>query len=199
MKTKLFYFCAFLFMLSFGSCETEDVAKNSENSNKAASSETTNPDILNNFSACVTVDLIAGQQYDSGEVSVYFDVDNVYVEYRANTNWLIKKTHLYVGDFQLVPTNNSGSPVPGQFPISTNFPNGTSQAVYTISKANLPECFTITAHAEVVRLQNGSVVQTETAWGEGVRFTNKNWAMYFSVCQSDCFDYEDYYFGNYNN
>lgn len=199
MKTKLFYFGAFLLMLSFNSCETEDVAKNSENSNKAASSETTNPDILNNLTACMSVNLMAGQHYDSGDVNVYFDVDNVYVEYITSPNWFIKKTHLYVGDCQLIPRNNSGNPVPGQFPISTSFSPSTNRVVYTISKVNLPECFCIAAHAEVVRMQNGVVVQTETGWGQGTRFTNKSWAMYFTVCQSDCFDYEDYYFGSYNN
>jgi hypothetical protein len=199
MKTKLFYFGALLLMLSFGSCETDDFSKNAENSNKTVSSTTTNPEIINNLTACVSVNLMAGQHHDSGDVNVYFDVDNVYVEYITSANWLIKKTHLYVGAGHLIPKNNSGNPIPGQFPISTSFQNFTNRVVYTIPKTDLPECFSIAAHAEVVRMQNGTVVQSETAWGQGTRFTNKSWAMYFSVCQYDCFDYEDYYFGSYNN
>lgn len=197
MKTNLFYFGALFVMLTLGSCETEKVEENSAKPLKLSLQfETVDPDILNYYTACTTMNMMAGQQYDSGDVNVYVDLNNVYVEYIAHTNWLIKKTHLYIGSLQLVPTNNSGSPVPGQFPTSSTFPNGTSHIVYSIPKSILPECFTVAAHAEVVRMQNGSVVQTETAWSGNIRFTNRNWATYFNVCQSDCFDYEDYYFGN---
>jgi hypothetical protein len=46
--------------------------------------------------------------------------------------------------------------------------------------------FLIAAYAEVQRLQNGVVVQSEIDWGEGDRFHPSDWGTSFDVCQSDC-------------
>jgi hypothetical protein len=194
MKTKLLYLFVGAIALTFASCEQDNV---SETKQLSQAKNNSNNFVVNTVSLkpCKVVDLMAGQNYDSGDLSVYVDLNNVYVEYTTTDNWYIRKTHLYVGDCQLIPRNNSGNPIPGQFPISNALSNGTQTITYTIPKSNLPACFCIAAHAEVYRVQNGTVVQTETAWAAGERFTQKSWATFFSVCQDDCFDIEDYYFG----
>lgn len=181
--------------LTFAACENDSVSEEQQSSLKKTLVNNPTVNTLD-MTPCVVSNLMAGQHYDSGDLSVYFDLDNVYVEYTTTGNWYIRKTHLYVGSFQLIPTNNGGNPIPGQFPINNTHTSGTQTVTYTIAKASLPECFSIAAHAEVNRVQNGVVVQSETAWASGVRFNQKSWATYFSVCQSDCFDIEDYYFGN---
>lgn len=191
MKTKLLYPLLGAVALVFSACENETTPENQTKNVSVSPSESTV-----GLTPCTTANLMAGQNYDSGDLSVYVDLNNVYVKYTTTGNWFIRKSHLYVGSYQLIPRNNSGNPIPGQFPINNNHPNGTQTITYTFAKTNLPECFVVAAHAEVVRVENGVVVQTETAWASGNRFTPRNWATYFSVCQSDCFDIEDYYFGN---
>lgn len=191
MKTKLLYLFIGAVTLSFTACENDTNPNNTAKPN----SNVVNT-VVSGLTPCVNTNLNAGQHFDAGDVNVYVDLNNVYVEYTATGNWFIKKTHLYVGNCQLIPRNNAGNPMIGQFPISNTYFSGTQSVIYTIPKSTLPECFCIAAHAEVVRKENGVVVQTETAWADGERFTNKNWATFFSVCQSDCFDIEDYYFGN---
>jgi hypothetical protein len=193
MKTKLLYVIVSAVVLTFASCENENTTEDQQSKSTNSNSTTIN---TVNLTPCTVTNLMAGQNYDSGDLSVYFDLNNVYVEYTTTGNWFIRKSHLYVGSYQLIPRNNSGNPIPGQFPINNSHANGTQTITYAIPKTSLPECFAVVAHAEVYRLQNGLVVQTETAWASGQRFTPKNWATYFTVCQSDCFDIEDYYFGN---
>ena len=192
MKTKLFYLMVAVVALTVAACENE----NSSNLNRSSqmNSTVTSSERIEDLSPCVSQDLIAGQHYVAGNVYVYVDLDSVYVEYKTTADWYIKKTHLYVGNCQLIPRNNSGNPVPGRFPISTTFPNGTQSVVYAIAKSSLPDCFCVAAHAEVYRVKDGLIIQSETAWAQGDRFTSRNWATFFSVCQSDCFDIEDYYF-----
>lgn len=196
MKTKLFYGYMALFALGLTSCENE------ANPNEQRVAQTTNAAtivsnaVLNGLDSCVNTNLMAGQHHDAGDVRVYADLNNVYIEYTATGNWFIKKTHLYSGDCAQIPVTRNGIPIPGQFPVSNSYPNGTQSIVYAFAKSNLPECFCVAAHAEVYRVENNQIVQTETAWAEGERFTTRSWAMFFSVCQSDCFDIEDYYFGN---
>lgn len=195
MKTKLLYLFVGVIALTFAGCENESSAESNTTTAKQGPTNVANS-VVTGLTPCVNTNLMAGQHFDAGDVSVYFDLENVYVEYTTSANWSIKKTHLYVGGCQLIPRNNAGNPIPGQFPMSNTYFNGTQSVIYTIAKSTLPECFCIAAHAEVTKSQNGVVVQTETAWAAGERFTQRNWATFFSVCQSDCFDIEDYYFGN---
>ncbi|MFN3752712.1 hypothetical protein [Flavobacterium sp.] len=194
MKTKLLYLFVGVMALTFAGCENENVSEEKQSTLTKTSLNNPTANTLA-LTPCTVSNLMAGQNYDSGDLNVYFDLDNVYVEYTTTENWYIRKTHLYVGNCRLIPKNNAGNPIPGQFPLSNTLAGGTQTITYTIPKTNLPSCFCIAAHAEVYRVQNGTVVQTETAWASGERFTQKSWATFFSVCQDDCFDIEDYYFG----
>ncbi len=140
---------------------------------------------------CVTteVTLIAGQTINSGTVSVSNDGQYIYVTYTTTNGWKLSQTHLYVGDCALIPVNNPGNPIPGQFPYSSSHANVTSYT-YQVPLSQIPagSCGCIAAHA-VVKQFNGSNQQIgqETAWGNGVliNLSGGNWGMKFDYCS--CF------------
>ena len=132
------------------------------------------------------VDLIAGQTMVAGTVSVTNDESNIYVTYTTTGNWVLTQTHLYVGDCALIPVNNPGNPIPGQFPYSGSHSNLTS-VTYTVPISAIPpgSCGCIAAHGVVKELNaNGGTIQTQTGWGNGVRInlSGGNWGMKFDYC-----------------
>jgi len=140
-----------------------------------------------------STNLMAGQHHVAGSVIVENDADFLYVTYQATGNWRIKKTHLYVGACNGIPTNGAGNPMIGHFPLHGNHSNpSVSSYTYTISLDDLPACGCVAAHAEVVRLNDaGTVVQSETAWGQGSRIGGSSWAMKFDYCKAECEDEEE--------
>jgi hypothetical protein len=130
--------------------------------------------------------LIAGQHFNSGSVTVTNDANSIYVTYNTANGYLLKQTHLFAGNCNAVPTNNQGNPVPGQFPYKAVHINLTNYT-YQIPIASIPagSCACIAAHAVVVKLNNaGQVIEQQTAWGNGVRINPNggNWGMKFDYC-----------------
>ena len=134
----------------------------------------------------VTVTLIAGQTINSGTVTVTNDADFIYVTYATTNGWVLTQTHLYVGDCALIPVNNPGNPIPGQFPYAGSHSNITSYTYQVpISQIPLGGCGCIAAHAVVKQLDaNNQVIQTQTAWGQGtlINLSGGNWGMKFEYC-----------------
>jgi hypothetical protein len=133
-----------------------------------------------------TVMLVAGQTMDAGTVTVSNDNDFIYVTYTTTNDWVLTQTHLYVGDCALIPVNNPGNPIPGQFPYTGTHNNLTSYTYQIpISSIPLEACGCIAAHA-VVKKYNSSnqVIDTQTGWGNGVRInlSGGNWGMKFDYC-----------------
>lgn len=176
MKKSLLFALAIPF--AFSSCQKEDLLEN------ATEQSTGKQQICTEAST----DLIAGQHHLAGNVTVENDDDFIYVTYNATGNWRIKKTHLYIGDCDGIPTNGGGNPKIGLFPLSENHSNpSVGSYTYAISRDNVPACGCVAAHAEVVRLNGGGIiVQSETAWGEGPTIGGKSWAMKFNYCAEDC-------------
>ena len=132
------------------------------------------------------VTLIAGQTINSGTISVTNDGDFIYVTYTATNGWKISQTHLYVGDCALIPVNNPGNPIPGQFPYASSHANVTSYT-YQIPLSQIPAgtCGCIAAHAVVKQFDaNNQQTAQETARGNGVRInlSGGNWGMKFDYC-----------------
>jgi hypothetical protein len=183
MKSKLLYLFIGAFTITMTSCETEYIS----DSNARQMAPVANSAAVNELTPCASSELLAGQRYDAGDIKVYFDALNVYVEYQTSANWHLRKTHLFVGDQRLVPFTRLGAPNYEFFPFNETHPEGAESAIYSIPKASLSKCFIITAYAEVYRTEsNGEIVQIEAAWSEGNRFDSESWGMYFDVCQSDC-------------
>ncbi len=133
------------------------------------------------------VNLMAGQHIVSGTVTVGNDALNLYVTFVTVDGWLLNKTHLYVGAPELLPVNNANNPQIGKFPYSTTHSPRVTSFTYTIPLAGLPDTLCIAAHAEVVKVNgSGTVIQGETAWGEGEDIGGKSWAMKFKYIVQRC-------------
>ncbi len=132
--------------------------------------------------------LMAGQNIVSGSVTVSNDQTNLYVTYATQNGWQIQKTHLYVGDCDLIPTNKSGNPQIGLFPYQTTHNPRATSFTYTFPLTLLTySCYCVSAHAEVVLVDsNGNVTQTETGWAQGASIGGNSWAMKFSYCTQKC-------------
>lgn len=80
--------------------------------------------------ACGTTvwNLTAGQTIDVGSVTISNDATNLYVKYDLDYQGATFGTlHLWAGtDLTLIPKNNQGIPVPGQFPYIVDATGSTS-------------------------------------------------------------------------
>lgn len=142
-----------------------------------------------------TVDLLAGQHNDAGDVMIWNDYEKVYVQVQMQNGWEMSHIHMFVGpkDVLLDPdngyVNKNGSPKNGQFPINEDLnpaiteTNGPKTYEFSLEelyagfgleydKATATSgtvCPVIALHAEVSK--DG---QSETAWGNGTNFVNKD-------------------------
>lgn len=134
------------------------------------------------------LDLYAGQHILAGSITVSNTDTELHITVETSGDWQISQTHLYVGDAADMPTTPaSGNPMVGLFPHSDTHSPAVTSFSYSIPLANLDSCFAIALHADVQRVENGQVVQAETAWGDGERFTDAgSWATYYSYCVQSC-------------
>lgn len=180
MKTKLFYVFFILSLFLIVACQFQNLgqSKGKESKNKVNYSQ------IASLTPRYSTNLMAGNYVDVGNVNIYCDDENVFIEYETTDEWFIKNTHLYVGDIELIPTNKCQIPNPLRFPISSVCPKQSQSEIYMISKSSLPSNFAVSAHAEVKREVNDMETKTETAWCEGDRFSTDSWGMYVSVCKN---------------
>jgi len=145
-----------------------------------------------------TTPLLAGQYYEVGYVETWTESSDysiiLHVKYEiTDPKWYLTEVHLAIAtSLDNIPKTKTGNPIPGQFPYKAE--ELWSQS-YEIT-INLTEMFGLTcptnttlyiaAHAVVAKVDEyGNIVQTETAWGQGTRFTNRgSWAMYFTYTVS---------------
>jgi len=103
-----------------------------------------------------TVDLIAGQNIDVGDVIVWLEAGNLYVKYVTVDGWAMTETHLAVAaSWSGIPQKN-GNPIPGRFPYSTIHDPPATEYTYTIPYTGP---VSIAAHAEVIKL-----IGTAASW-----------------------------------
>lgn len=136
----------------------------------------------------VTNRFLAGQHIEVGSVNISNDNTNLYVEFTTTGDWYMTETHLLVGSVSGIK-----NPAPGKFPYKANHDPAVQSYTYVIALNGLSESFSVAAHAAVVKVDSeGNVLQGETAWGEGPRFTPRgNWAMYMSYTVQECDDNDD--------
>ncbi len=129
--------------------------------------------------------LYAGQTIDAGTVTVENTADKVYVTVTSGNGFYLSAVDLYIGSTIATGSN----PAPGQFPYhSGNLSNETTVFSFEFDKDDLPATFYIAVHANVYQIVDNTVVNSNSAWGDGTRFTTKgNWATYFTYeIQNDC-------------
>lgn len=180
------------FALTLSSCSTELGVEGDESAVVVVAARAAEAPTVDYCGEPKVVRLLAGQNIDAGSVTVGNDTDSLYVTYKTTGDWYMKTLHLYVGDCDKLPVNKQGNlnpgqfdKVPGQFGIQVPFSPYQTMHRIAVALKDLPECFCIAAHADVVKVVNGKVVQSETAFGEGEK-TGKNWFMKFDYCVQEC-------------
>lgn len=181
MKTKILCLILLSSLLTVVACQFQNMTE----VNPKANTCTTTYSQIKGLSPKYTTNLMVNDYLNVGDVNVYADDENVYIEYETNNEWYLKNIHLYVGDLEFISNTKSQLPNPKNFPISSVCPNQTQSEIYMVSKSKLPKNFAISAQAEVSREENGMETKTETAWCEGDRFSTDSKGMYFNVNLQD--------------
>jgi hypothetical protein len=181
MKTKLSFLILFISLLTVVACQFQNMT---DVDSKVITNKVTYNQIKG-LSPKYSTNLMVDNYLAVGDVTLYSDDENVYVEYETNDEWYLKNIHLYVGDLELISNKKSQLPNPKNFPICSVCPNHTQSEIYMISKSKLPKKFTVSAQADVKREENGIETKTETAWCEGDRFSTDSKGMYFNVNLQD--------------
>lgn len=125
--------------------------------------------------------LYAGQNINAGNVTVWNDQANLYVQFNATGGWVISETHVAVATSLAGIPQRNGNPVPGQFPYKATHNPAVTSYTYTIPLGNWQpgQDLYIATHAVMLLLdENGNVIQRETGWGFGPKFPGRNWATY---------------------
>jgi hypothetical protein len=142
-----------------------------------------NPNQPNHPPNAFTTNIIAGQNIDVGDIFVWNDNVNLYVQYMTTNNWWLNKTHLHVAtSLSGIPQTQSGNPKVGNFDYQSEHNPHVQSYTYPITIAWIlnTELY-LAAHCEVVlKDNNGNIIQQETGWGQGYNFPGNNWAMYFT-------------------
>jgi hypothetical protein len=130
-----------------------------------------------------TQTLYAGRTIDAGTVTVTNTTDELIVRVETSGEWLLEQVHVYAGTGP-VPTNRGGNVAPGSFPYHFDVDPAGPRAEVRIPLSALGvtcdgQRLVIAVHTEVVRVVNGEVVQQETGWGNGTRFTGSQWGFWF--------------------
>ena len=141
------------------------------------------PNQPNHPSNAYTTNIMAGQNIDVGDIYVWNDNNNLYVQYMTTNNWWLNETHLHVAtSLSGIPQTHSGNPKVGKFDYQFEHNPNVQNYTYTIpiTWAWNTELY-LAAHCEVILNDTSlSITQIETGWGQGMSFPGNNWAMYFT-------------------
>lgn len=81
-----------------------------------------------------SVDLIAGQSTDVGEVEVWNEDGTLYVKYIIEDGWCMTESHLQVADSKEdIPQTRTGNPKPGQFELKSEHDPCVEDYTYDLS------------------------------------------------------------------
>ena len=195
MRNTTFRLGIFLSVLFMG-CSTEPYDEQleqnlaSEQEALVSASLALSIEALSEDEACFTTELIAGQHYSAGTISIYVEDGNLIIVYATNEDWTLGTTHLQVGNCEgsWVPLTRAGNPKVGKFEYTEPYSEDDHEVVYVIPLEDIDADgeFCFAAHAEVQGPSGG-----ETAWGKGAEFDGKSWAMYFKTDLTECIDNDD--------
>ena len=147
---------------------------------------------------CTT--LFAGQDIDAGTVCVEIvdtgDTETLYITYNTTGGWELVETHLWLGTVLLdMPQTRKGNPKIGNFPYKSGDITGQTTYTFIVDLADFGgeeglcgHDLLAAAHAALQLVDDsGTVIQTETGWGNGEPMLFNNWATYFGI-QFTCND-----------
>ncbi len=144
-----------------------------------------------------TIDLIAGQHIDIGDIYIWNDEEFLYIEFNTTDDWYMTETHLSVANsVEGIPQTKKGNPIPGHFPYKAEYEPLIQVELYVIPIEDewfeLGVCKEIEIAAHAAVQQENDIVQEESAWAEGEDFPGKNWATYFSFVVMEPLVYETF-------
>lgn len=130
-------------------------------------------------------ELLAAQDIYVGDLLIRKENNSLVITYDLSpTEWELKESHLFVGDINDAPFSNSGNPQIGHFPYHMGDEDEHS---YSIPLTELNTCFSVIAHAVVVKIVNGNETSNETAFSFGDHtFDGNRWGWYLDICNIDC-------------
>jgi len=133
--------------------------------------------------------LWAGQNIDVGDVNVFNDADDLFIQIESTGGWFLTETHVAVAtSLEEIPQTGSGNPKVGHFDLSTEHDPPVSYYEYHVNYAYEPgqELFLAVHAAAVLMDDGGNPIQEETAWADGYEFPGSSWATYFNFSIADC-------------
>jgi hypothetical protein len=127
-------------------------------------------------------ELIAGQHFDTGSVTLSNTDDNLELTLDTNSPYQIVEVHAYVG-VDPIPLTNGGMAAPGQFPYKQTFAEPVDSWQLSIPLAELEvgcgDDLNVAVHAVVVSFERGQEVFHETAWAFGPEQFDAGWGWHF--------------------
>lgn len=154
MKNPILRFLIiFLFGLIFFGCQSaEDITSPVDQLNKknGVNSQTQITPVNTVPGQVTTVELVAGQHYVVGNITIQTSGSNLVIKYNiTESGWSITETHLaVVGDPNDFPRTSNGNPKVGNFPYKGTH-NNVNEVEYSVPIGNLPATVYVAAHAVV--------------------------------------------------
>jgi hypothetical protein len=140
-----------------------------------------------------TMDLIAGQHIDSGDVTVVNDGTTLLITIQTQDDWQLSESHVQIGEtLDDFPLTKKGNPKVGNFDYQREYNPLVTEDTYEFLLADLDlesgDTITFAVHTVVVQTDlDGEIIAEETAWKQGDRFVEKgNWAMYNTYDIQEC-------------
>lgn len=126
-------------------------------------------------STACRLDLLAGKNRVAyGDLFVWNDATNLYVQFNVWGTNVIESSHVAVGcNLSAIPVNSQGTPVPGAFPLQNNIVS--TIHTYVIPLASLSPCNLVGSQVFIGAhgvLYCASKDITETMWGYVPAVTN---------------------------
>ena len=117
-----------------------------------------------------------------GKIYIWNDTENLYLMYETKGDWLMTEANLHVAtSLDDIPQTNKHNPIPGHFDYRRTYFPGVNLDIFPVPlKWTVGTRLYIAAHAVVQLVDDGVVLQEETAWGGcwNNRFPGKKWAYY---------------------
>jgi hypothetical protein len=129
-----------------------------------------------------SVPLIADGSLHAGAVEIANDDLFLYLTYRTDGAWPLRKTALFVGaNVRDIPSSGGGNPQVGRFPYRAVHASGTHEVTWRVPLDEAGETVAIVvAFAEVG-------ADSEGAWAEGTQIGGRgSWASYLEYAIAEC-------------
>jgi hypothetical protein len=139
------------------------------------------PDQQCGASAFTTLDY-GGISY--GTVEILNDAEELYILTDMNNGWFLRDVKIFAGDPQDLPKANGGLIEREEFPIQVNHASRVDRFTYTMSTANLNNCFGVTIWAHAVRLNMmGHEIGSVDVWANGTSVLD---GFSYQYCSGTC-------------